>query len=152
MLRQPVCAILTSGRCSPHVPPMKSTPVYRRHASSTLFGLGLVLALSHFGARAAGSGIRGITVRNAQLKVTKELRTRAELDEFERHWSSRTAVKVDEEARDWQLTLDLLGRQGGERWLYQTNGLLMRVSDATQTVYRVRNAGALNVLLGAPRY
>lgn len=96
--------------------------------------------------------MHGITVRNAQLKVLKELRTRAELDEFDRHWASRTAVNVAEEARDWQLTLDLLGRSGGERWLYQTNGQIMRLADPAQTVYRVRNPGALNVLLGAPRY
>ena len=94
-----------------------------------------------------------ITVRNSQLVVLKELRSRSEISEFQRHWSRMqpTALNSADE-HDWSYTVDIVGPQGASRWLYQPNGMATRVAAQAQRVYKISNPAALNALIGAPKY
>ena len=111
--------------------------------------LGL-LALGSGGARAAGATV---TVRNAQLVVLKELRTRGELAEFHRYWSSRQpTAQTTAEVQDWSYTMDIVVGHAVDRWLYQSNGLTAKVASSVQRVYRISRPAGFNTLIGAPRY
>lgn len=113
----------------------------------------LSLGLSLIGVAPMALAAQTVTVRNAQLKVMKELRTRAELAEFYRFWDSRqpTNRNTDQE-RDWAFTLDVVSGGSAQRWLYQSNGMVARVASSVQQVLLIRNPSRFNLLIGAPKY
>lgn len=114
------------------------------------WGLGTLALLLAPWARAASATV---TVRNAQLVVLKELRTRAELAEFHRHWSGRQATsRTSVDTQDWSYTIDIVLGQTVDRWLYQSNGLTTKVASSVQRVYQIRQPTGFNSLIGAPRY
>ena len=128
----------------------RPTPVLGRRSFTLALAAWLPLLA---GARVLQRSGQSVTVRNAQLVVMRELRTPAELHEFQRHWSERRATdQTSAQVQDWSFTLDIVAGQHVERWLYQSNGLTTRVADSVQRVYRMPHPAALNSLIGAPRY
>jgi hypothetical protein len=96
---------------------------------------------------------QGITIRNAQLKVMKELRTAAEVAEFYRYWNSKQATgQTSAEVQDWSFTIDIVSGTHVDRWLYQSTGMATKVDAKVQQVYRIKNPAVFNTLIGAPRY
>jgi hypothetical protein len=96
---------------------------------------------------------QGITIRNAQLKVMKELRTGAEVAEFYKYWNSKQATgQTSAELQDWSFTLDIVSGSSVDRWLYQSTGMATKVDAKVQQVYNIKNPAVFNTLIGAPRY
>ena len=94
-----------------------------------------------------------VTVRNSELVMMKELRSRTELNEFRRLWNDRQATgQTSANVQDWSFTVDVVAGNHVDRWLYQSNGLTVKVDNRVQPVYRLRNPGNFNALIGAPRY
>ncbi len=114
------------------------------------FCLGLLAAAT---AQAVPHTGQGITVRNAQLKVMKELRTDAEMAEFYKYWNSKQATgQTSDEVQDWSFTFDIVSGSNVDRWLYQSTGMAIKVDAKVQQVYRIKNPAVFNTLIGAPRY
>lgn len=94
-----------------------------------------------------------VTVRNSQLKVLKELRTRDDLIQFQRHWDARKATQqTTKTLNDWSFTLDVVTNGRAQRWMYQSDGTMALVDLNTQPIYQVANPGQFNILIGAPKY
>lgn len=94
-----------------------------------------------------------VTIRNAQLRVTKELRAWSEVAEFHKYWSTKKPVTLSPGTEpDWAFTLDIVGGGKAERWQYQSNGMATRVGMTVETVYQIKNPKALNELIGALRF
>lgn len=94
-----------------------------------------------------------VTIRNAQLRVTKELRAWSEVAEFHSYWKTRQPInRTSNDETDWAYTLDIVSAGKAERWQYQTNGMAIRVSGNVERVYLVKNPKALNELIGAFRF
>ena len=91
-------------------------------------------------------------VRNAQLRLTRELRSTAEVAEFMQFWNAKKPVKKrPEQETDWIMSLDLIGRSQGERWLYEPGGLAVKIASGNPSVYQLPRPLEFNRLIGAPR-
>jgi hypothetical protein len=94
-----------------------------------------------------------VTVRNSQLKVLKELRTRDDLKQFQHHWDARKATQqTTKTLNDWSFTLDVVTNGRAQRWMYQSDGTMALVALNTQPVYQIANPSQFNTLIGAPKY
>ena len=112
-----------------------------------------VLALACWGIPALAANAQIVMVRNAQLRVVKELRAWSEVAEFHKHWATRKPInRTTDDERDWAFTFDIIGPKQAERWLYQANGMAAKVGGNVERVYQIKNTKALNELIGAPKY
>lgn len=95
-----------------------------------------------------------VVVRNVQLVILKELRTRSELSEFQQLWSQRQATdRTSAQEHEWPYTIDILGlNRRVERWRYNPNGMAIPVNEGTQRVMKVKQPILFNTLIGAPKY
>ncbi len=102
---------------------------------------------------ALAAPLQTVTVRNAQLRVTKELRAWSEVADFHKYWKTKQPInRTSEQEQDWAFTLDILGAGKAERWQYQSNGMAIRVAADVQQVYQIKNPKAFNELIGAFRF
>ena len=101
---------------------------------------------------ALAAPLQTVTVRNAQLRVTKELRAWSEVADFHKYWKTKQPInRTSEQEQDWAFTLDIVGAGKAERWQYQSNGMAIRVAADVQQVYQIKNPTAFNELIGAFR-
>ncbi|MBK7655308.1 MAG: hypothetical protein IPJ18_09395 [Betaproteobacteria bacterium] len=102
---------------------------------------------------ALAAPLQTVTVRNAQLRVTKELRAWSEVADFHKYWKTKQPInRTSEQEQDWAFTLDIVGAGKAERWQYQSNGMAIRVAADVQQVYQIKNPKAFNELIGAFRF
>ena len=129
--------------------PSRSTPLTRRQ-----FGLGMVLLASPMAAPLSHAApTQPVTVRNAQLRVTKELRAWSEVAEFHKYWKTKQPInRTSDDEQDWAFTLDIVGAGKAERWQYQSNGMAVRVGGNVERVYQIKSPKAFNELIGAFRF
>jgi uncharacterized protein YecE (DUF72 family) len=115
--------------------------------------MGLFACLGGHAVAKAGTTGQSISVRNAQLRLLKELRTKSDLAEFYKFFGSRQPTgKTTNEFRDWSYTIDIISGGAAQRWAYQNNGYMARVASTVQAVYQLRNHTVFNELIGAPKY
>lgn len=113
---------------------------------------GLVCVLSA-GCTSAPKPIESVTVRDADFEIVKVL-GEAEVREFESLLQQKDVVEAPfrEGTGRRHYKLDV-GRSGtsGRRWLYETTGHVTVLSAMRMPVYRLRDPGAFNRVIGAAR-
>lgn len=103
---------------------------------------------------AASADIVGVKILDADFKVVAELARKPDVRKFQKHWSQKLKIKqTSAQLPDTMFSykLDISGTSGGGRWLYNSNGFVVKLDKMARPVYQIQEPALFNELIGIPR-
>lgn len=119
---------------------------FRRRLATVALSASLVAG----GAVAAPAEVHRVVVRDSEFRVVSEISSEPDMAKFQQHWSSKVTTTLNsvQPYSAFKYKLDISSGTGAGRWLYNPNGLLVKLDKRDRPILQINDPHAFNALLG----